>query len=192
MRSVLSFFFSILILSLSAQKISLDQLKNWEPRTIGPSGMSGRVTAIDVVINQPDTWYIGAASGGVWKTENAGANWMPIFDEQSTLNIGSIAIQQSNPNVIWVGTGEGNPRNSQQYRTQIQSNDYWLGGLSNAWIDRNDPNGILDYEKRVDAVTVDQVKKAAIKFLDLNNYVKAVLYPENTKTNDAVKPAKAF
>ncbi len=79
-----------------------------------------------------------------------------------------------------------------QYRTQIQSNDYWLGGLSNAWIDRNDPNGILDYEKRVDAVTVDQVKKAAIKFLDLNNYVKAVLYPENTKTNDAVKPAKAF
>lgn len=74
--------------------------------------MSGRITAIDVVRNQPDTWYLGSASGGVWKTENAGASWTPIFDEQPTLNIGSVAIQQSNPAVVWVGTGEGNPRNS--------------------------------------------------------------------------------
>ncbi len=112
MRLFLSFSISILVLSVSAQKVSLDQFKNWEPRNIGPSGMSGRVTTIDVVINQPNTWYIGAASGGVWKTENAGANWVPIFDEQPTQNIGAIAIQQTNPNVIWVGTGEGNPRNS--------------------------------------------------------------------------------
>lgn len=99
-------------LSLSAQKVSLDQFKNWKPRNIGPAGMSGRITAIDVVVNDPDTWYVGAASGGVWKTTNAGASWTPVFDEQPTLNIGSLAIQQSNPNVIWVGTGEGNPRNS--------------------------------------------------------------------------------
>lgn len=96
----------------TAQKVSLEQFKNWKPRNIGPAGMSGRVTAIDVVVSQPDVWYIGAASGGVWKTENAGASWTPVFDEQPTLNIGSIAIQQSNPNIIWVGTGEGNPRNS--------------------------------------------------------------------------------
>lgn len=96
----------------AAQKISLDQFKNWKPRNIGPAGMSGRVTAIDVVIDKPDTWYVGAASGGVWKTENAGASWTTIFDEQSNLNIGSIAIQQSNPSIVWVGTGEGNPRNS--------------------------------------------------------------------------------
>ena len=94
------------------QKISLEDLKNLKPRNIGPAGMSGRVTAIDVVVNDPDTWYIGAASGGVWKTENSGANWTPLFDEQQTLNIGAIAIQQSNPNIVWVGTGEGNPRNS--------------------------------------------------------------------------------
>ena len=99
-------------LSLVAQKVSLDQFKNWKPRNIGPAGMSGRVTAIDVVVNDPDTWYIGAASGGVWKTTNSGASWTSLFDEQPTLNIGAIAIQQSNPNIVWVGTGEGNPRNS--------------------------------------------------------------------------------
>jgi photosystem II stability/assembly factor-like uncharacterized protein len=103
---------SVCALSLSAQKVSLDQFKNWKPRNIGPAGMSGRITAIDVVVKNPDTWYVGAASGGVWKTTNSGASWTPVFDEQPTLNIGSLAIQQSNPNVVWVGTGEGNPRNS--------------------------------------------------------------------------------
>ncbi|WP_216593782.1 hypothetical protein [Flavihumibacter sp. ZG627] len=90
----------------------INQFKNWKPRNIGPSGMSGRITAIDAVIDNPSTIYIGAASGGVWKTDNGGAGWKPVFDEQPILNIGSIAIQQSNPNVVWVGTGEGNPRNS--------------------------------------------------------------------------------
>lgn len=113
MRSLLSLTLSFsLVISASAQKVSLDQFKNWKPRNIGPAGMSGRVTSIDVVTAQPNTWYIGAASGGVWKTENAGANWTPVFDEQPTLNIGSVAIQQSNPNIVWAGTGEGNPRNS--------------------------------------------------------------------------------
>ena len=53
----------------------LDQFKNWKPRNIGPAGMSGRITAIDVVIDNPATMYIGAASGGVWKTTNGGATW---------------------------------------------------------------------------------------------------------------------
>ena len=98
--------------SLNAQTFSLDQLKALKPRNIGPAGMSGRITAIDVVNRRQDTWYIGAASGGVWKTTNAGASWTPVFDAEKTLNIGSIAVQQSNPSVVWVGTGEGNPRNS--------------------------------------------------------------------------------
>ncbi len=96
----------------SAQNVSIDQLKALKPRNIGPAGMSGRITSVDVVVSQPDTWYVGAASGGVWKTTNSGASWTSIFDEQPNINIGSIAIQQSNPSVIWVGTGEGNPRNS--------------------------------------------------------------------------------
>ncbi|HVE61986.1 MAG TPA: hypothetical protein VNA26_09210, partial [Chitinophagaceae bacterium] len=112
MKSFLSLLLLILSISLTAQKNSLETFKNWKPRNIGPAGMSGRVTAIDVVISNPDVWYVGAASGGVWKTQNAGANWTPVFDEQPILNIGSIAIQQTNPNIVWVGTGEGNPRNS--------------------------------------------------------------------------------
>ncbi|MBS1919600.1 MAG: hypothetical protein JST17_05070 [Bacteroidetes bacterium] len=97
---------------LSAQKITLDQFKNLKPRNIGPAGMSGRITAIDVVLNNPNIIYLGAASGGIWKTENSGNSWTPVFDDQPIQNIGSIAIQQSNPNIVWVGTGEGNPRNS--------------------------------------------------------------------------------
>ncbi len=95
-----------------AQKISLDQFKSWKPRNIGPAGMSGRITSIDAVVADPNIIYLGAASGGVWKTTNAGASWEAVFEEQPILNIGSIAIQQSNPSVVWVGTGEGNPRNS--------------------------------------------------------------------------------
>ncbi|MEJ7738489.1 MAG: hypothetical protein WKF97_13750 [Chitinophagaceae bacterium] len=95
-----------------AQNISLDQFKNWKPRCIGPAGMSGRIVAIDAVINNPNIIYAGAASGGIWKTENSGHSWKPVFDDQPLQNIGSIAVQQSNPSVVWAGTGEGNPRNS--------------------------------------------------------------------------------
>ncbi|MEK7225785.1 MAG: hypothetical protein AAB221_08890 [Bacteroidota bacterium] len=107
LTSVIFFF-----LASSAQKVTLDQFKNWKPRNIGPAGMSGRITAIDAVVANPNIIYVGAASGGVWKTENSGHTWAPVFDDQPLQNIGSIAIQQSNPNIVWVGTGEGNPRNS--------------------------------------------------------------------------------
>jgi photosystem II stability/assembly factor-like uncharacterized protein len=112
MKSLLTALTLFFCSSVIAQNITLEKLKNLKPRSIGPSSMSGRITAIDAVVNDPDTWYVGAASGGVWKTTNSGANWTAVFDAQPTLNIGSIAIQQSNPSVVWVGTGEGNPRNS--------------------------------------------------------------------------------
>lgn len=95
-----------------SQKLDMDLLKNLKPRNIGPAGMSGRMTAIDVVLNEPDIMYAGSASGGVWKSTSGGIKWEPIFNDQTTASIGAIAIQQSNPSVIWVGTGEGNPRNS--------------------------------------------------------------------------------
>jgi len=102
----------IIATGAQSQKVSLEQFKNWKPRNIGPAGMSGRITTIDAVVADPNQIWLGAASGGVWKTKNAGASWESVFDEQPILNIGSIAIQQSNPSVVWVGTGEGNPRNS--------------------------------------------------------------------------------
>lgn len=97
---------------LSAQNIQPEWMKGISPRNIGPGGMSGRITAIDVVASSPDIMYVGTASGGVWKSTSGGVKWNPIFDDQVTASVGAIAIQQSNPDVVWVGTGEGNPRNS--------------------------------------------------------------------------------
>jgi len=100
-------------LMASGQEADLSTtFKNFKPRSIGPAGMSGRITAIDAVWNTPEIIYLASASGGVWKTTNGGASWKPVFDEQNIMNIGSIAITQSNPSVVWAGTGEGNPRNS--------------------------------------------------------------------------------
>jgi photosystem II stability/assembly factor-like uncharacterized protein len=98
---------------LAAQPIDMDKLKGLKPRSVGPAGMSGRITAIDVQLSDPKIMYVGAGSGGVWKSTSGGVTWEPIFDKEKVSGIGAVAIQQSNPSVIWVGTGEGNPRNSQ-------------------------------------------------------------------------------
>lgn len=108
------FYLSLLLISspLLGQNFSTELLRDMHPRNIGPGGMSGRVTSIDVVNDNPDIIYVGTASGGLWKSTSGGVKWMPIFDNQITASIGAVAVQQSNPDVIWVGTGEGNPRNS--------------------------------------------------------------------------------
>jgi photosystem II stability/assembly factor-like uncharacterized protein len=73
-------------------------------RFIGPPG--NRVSAVVGVPGDPNTYYVGAASGGVWKSIDGGINWSPVFDDQTAQSIGSIAIAPSDPNVVWVGTGE--------------------------------------------------------------------------------------
>lgn len=93
-------------------QLDLDKLKELKPRAIGPAGMSGRVTAVDVVNDSPEIIYVGTASGGLWKSESGGVEWEPVFEKEAVASIGTVAIQQDNPAVIWVGTGEGNPRNS--------------------------------------------------------------------------------
>ncbi|MFN7119599.1 MAG: VPS10 domain-containing protein, partial [Saprospiraceae bacterium] len=98
---------------LPAQKIDLDKLKGIKARSIGPAGMSGRITAITADPSNTNIVYAGAASGGVWKSWNGGISWEPIFDKQPTQSIGAIAVSEANPQEVWVGTGEGNPRNSQ-------------------------------------------------------------------------------
>ncbi|MEL7270938.1 MAG: hypothetical protein AAGL34_15295, partial [Bacteroidota bacterium] len=104
------FLFSSLV--LTAQEFSMDMVQDMKPRNIGPAGMSGRVTSIDVVLSNPDILYVGTASGGLWKSTSGGIKWEPLFEKEVTASIGAVKIQQSNPSVIWVGTGEGNPRNS--------------------------------------------------------------------------------
>jgi photosystem II stability/assembly factor-like uncharacterized protein len=104
---------TLMHLPVSGQLLEPEQWKAFKPRNIGPAGMSGRVTAIDVVLRKPEIIYAGTASGGLWKSESGGIDWKPIFDKEKAASIGALAIDQRNPDVIWVGTGEGNPRNSQ-------------------------------------------------------------------------------
>ena len=79
-------------------------------RNIGPGIMSGRVSAIAVLDNDFRTVLVGGATGGVWKSTNAGIAWQPIFEHYGSASIGDVALFQKDPNVIWVGTGEGNNR----------------------------------------------------------------------------------
>ena len=112
MRPIFSLFFLCCFLQLGAQDFSTTWLKEAAPRNIGPGGMSGRITSIDVVNSDSDIMFVGTASGGLWKSTSGGVTWKPVFNDQVTASVGAVAIQQSNPDVIWVGTGEGNPRNS--------------------------------------------------------------------------------
>ncbi len=81
-------------------------------RSIGPSVVSGRVAAVESVASNPSIVYVGAAAGGVWKSLDAGLTWEPIFDDQPVASIGAIAVHPQSPDIVWVGTGEANPRNS--------------------------------------------------------------------------------
>ncbi len=87
-------------------RFSSSTFEGMELRSIGPAFMSGRVADVAIHPGDPNTWYVGIGSGGVWKTVNAGTTWEPIFDDQESYSIGSITIDPSNSHTIWVGTGE--------------------------------------------------------------------------------------
>jgi photosystem II stability/assembly factor-like uncharacterized protein len=86
-----------------------------EWRELGPANMGGRITDIDVHPSQPEVWYLATAGSGVMKTSNAGITWQSLFRNEGTSSIGDVAIAPSNPEVVWVGTGEENGRNSVSY-----------------------------------------------------------------------------
>src|SRR5438094_8069646 len=88
-----------------------DSLNNLKFRNLGPSVAGGRVAAVVGVPGDHNVYYVGAAAGGVWKTIDGGDSWEAVFKDQPTASIGAVALAPSNPNVVWVGTGEGNPRN---------------------------------------------------------------------------------
>lgn len=97
---------------LLAPEKGLQKLK-WRP--IGPANMGGRTTDIAGVPGDPTTFYVAGADGGIFKTTNGGVTFTPIFDGQKAYSIGTIAVAPSDPEVLWVGTGEGDPRNSVGY-----------------------------------------------------------------------------
>ncbi|MEE8137620.1 MAG: hypothetical protein V3T81_01920, partial [Thermoanaerobaculia bacterium] len=112
-RRSLSVAFSLLLLALPlTAKIDPKLLAGMAARSIGPAAMSGRIAAVEALGSDPDTIYVGAATGGLWKSDDGGLTFEPIFDDQPVASIGAVTVFQAAPDIVWVGTGEGNPRNS--------------------------------------------------------------------------------
>ncbi|MCW5899837.1 MAG: glycosyl hydrolase [Flavobacteriales bacterium] len=112
---LLSFLIAIAPIALHAQANrskakpeapKTDHFSGLKFRSIGPAFMSGRIADIAIHPQKASTWYVAVGSGGVWKTENAGTTWTPIFDGQTSYSIGCITLDPQNPEVLWVGTGE--------------------------------------------------------------------------------------
>src|SRR5688572_29255239 len=99
------------------KKVELDPqwIKSLNWRSIGPANMGGRITDIAVAANDPSMWYVATASGGLLKTINHGVTLEHQFDHEATVSIGAVAVAPTDSNIVWVGTGEANPRNSVSY-----------------------------------------------------------------------------
>ena len=99
----------------AARPLGADDFKGLSFRSIGPANMGGRVSSIAIVPGSRTAFYVGFGIGGVFKTENEGTTWSPIFDDQGVASIGSIGVGGEDGKVVWVGTGEGNNRNSSSW-----------------------------------------------------------------------------
>lgn len=194
MKKQLLFFLLLSVVSIaSAQNFTMDLIKDNTPRNIGPGGMSGRVTAIDVVTSDPDIIYAGTASGGLWKSTSGGIKWSPVFDNESTASIGAVAIQQSNPSVVWAGTGEGNPRNSLNggygiYKSMDGGKNWKLMGLEKTRhihrviIDPTNPNTV--YVAAIGSPWGEHPERGVFKTTDGGETWSKILF-NNNKTGAA-------
>ncbi|HVB07477.1 MAG TPA: hypothetical protein VNF00_00905, partial [Candidatus Acidoferrales bacterium] len=131
-----------------------DVFANLKFRDLGPAAAGGRVAAVAGVPGDPNIYYVGAAGGGVFKSIDGGLTWKAIFAHESTASIGAIAVAASNPNYVWVGTGEGNIRNDLidghgVYFSADAGNSWKFMGLadtqqiSDILVDPNDPNTVF-------------------------------------------------
>jgi photosystem II stability/assembly factor-like uncharacterized protein len=135
MKKISFLFISVCSLNgFSQTSVNAGLFGMMDARALGPGTMSGRITAIEGVNNdEGKTIYVGTAGGGIWKSTSAGAAYRPIFDKYCQ-SIGTLAINQSNPNTIYVGTGESNMRNSVSignglYKTTDGGDNWKLIGL---------------------------------------------------------------
>ena len=132
-----------------AQELIPEHLANLQYRHIGPVG--NRISAVHGVTGDPLTYYAGAAAGGLWKSEDGGLYWEPLFDEQDVHSIGSIDVAESDSEIVWVGTGEPHIRSNVTigdgvYRS-LDGGDTWAhmgldatGRVSKILVHPSDPN----------------------------------------------------
>ena len=162
---------------------------------IGPATMSGRISALDAVNENPNILYVGAASGGVWKTRNGGTTFKPIFDEY-TQSIGAVRIDQNNPETVWVGTGEPWTRNSVSVGTGIykttDGGDSWkFTGLKNteriARIVIDPDNSDIVFVAALGHLWGPNKERGLFKTLDAGVTWEKILYvDENTGCSDVI------
>ncbi len=188
----------------SAQTVNpesdLFRLFTW--RAMGPAVPGGRTTDIEAVEAQP--WIIYAALGpsGVWKSENAGTTWTPVFHKESTVSVGDLAVSQNHPDIVWVGTGEATCRNSVTigdgvYKSEDAGRTWSNKGLqetrhiSRILIDRRDPN--LVYVAAMGTLWSPNKERGVFKTTDGGTTWKKTLFiDENTGIADlAVDPFDA-
>ena len=99
------FLVSLIFFSaIYAESINADHFKNLKFRFIGPDG--NRAIAVAGISSDHNTYFVGAASGGLWRTKNNGISWKPIFDDQDVSSVSALAVSQKDPNIVWAGTGE--------------------------------------------------------------------------------------
>lgn len=136
----------------AAARVPAEAYRQLQWRTIGPEG--NRFTSAAGIPGDPLTYYVGAASGGIWKTTDGGTNWTPIFDGQRVQSIGSLAVAPSDPNIVWAGTGEGKIRSHISlgegvYKSEDAGRTWKLMGLEKTGrvprtvIHPQDPNVVL-------------------------------------------------
>jgi photosystem II stability/assembly factor-like uncharacterized protein len=104
-------------------EMSAETFSGLEFRLIGPAVASGRVSAFAVNPKNRAEYYVGVASGGTWKTSNAGTTWTPVFDGQGSYSIGAVVLDPNDASVVWVGTGENNSQRSVGYGDGVYRSD---------------------------------------------------------------------
>jgi photosystem II stability/assembly factor-like uncharacterized protein len=124
-------------------------------RSIGPAVTSGRIADVAVDPTRPSRWYVASASGGVWKTENAGTSWTPIFDDQGSYSIGCVTLDPRNPFTVWVGTGENNNQRALGYGDGVYKSLDGGKSWARAGLDRSEHiSRIIVHPKDSDTVFV--------------------------------------
>jgi photosystem II stability/assembly factor-like uncharacterized protein len=181
-------------------------LAGMKARSIGPAGMSGRIAAVEGLASNPRVYYVGASTGGIWKSADGGLTWKPIFDDQAVHSIGALAVHPTYPDIVWVGTGEAAVRNSVSsgngvYKSLDAGRTWTYMGLpeseriSRIQLDPTNPN--VAYVAVMGKLWGDSADRGVYKTTDGGATWQRILYV-NEKTGaadlemDPVNPNKLF